>query len=40
MRNEEISHVAAIAAVVRAGGLGSSPLAGNGQPQSAVATCC
>jgi alkylhydroperoxidase/carboxymuconolactone decarboxylase family protein YurZ len=40
MRNEEISHVAAIAAVVRAGGLGSSPFAGNGQSQPAVATCC
>ena len=40
MRNEEISHIAAIAAVLRAGGFGSSASTGNGQQPSPVASCC
>jgi len=41
MRNEEISHIAAIAAILAASGLGSSPSASNGQGhQPLVATCC
>jgi alkylhydroperoxidase/carboxymuconolactone decarboxylase family protein YurZ len=40
IRNEEISHVAAIAAVLRVGGFAPSAPAANGQQQSTVATCC
>jgi alkylhydroperoxidase/carboxymuconolactone decarboxylase family protein YurZ len=39
MRNEEISHIAAIAAVLRAGSLALPASSGNGQ-EPAVATCC
>jgi alkylhydroperoxidase/carboxymuconolactone decarboxylase family protein YurZ len=40
MRNEEISHIAAIAAVLRAGSVALPATNGNGQGQPAVATCC
>ena len=38
--NEEISHLAAITAVLRADGFGSSASAGNGQQQPPIASCC
>jgi alkylhydroperoxidase/carboxymuconolactone decarboxylase family protein YurZ len=42
MRNEEISHITAIAAVLRAGGFGSTASAnnGNGQQLPPIAGCC
>jgi alkylhydroperoxidase/carboxymuconolactone decarboxylase family protein YurZ len=40
MRNEEISHIAAVAAVLRAGAVRHSPSNGSAQPQPVVASCC